>query len=78
MEALKVLTETNNNSHALKANRGRMKICTAPGVTKNRTYRIGAVWCEKIALTAPVRCAQLQAHWCDGRRTVAELLHMAL
>ena len=30
MEALKVLTETNNNSHAQKANRGRMKICIAP------------------------------------------------
>ena len=33
---------------------------------------------KKIAPTAPARCAQLQAHWCDERRAVAELLYMAL
>ena len=50
--------------------------------------RTGAVWCEKnctdrtgakkIAPTTPVRCAQLKAHWCDGRGIVEELLYMAL
>ena len=64
----------------------RQKI--APIAAVRQKHRAGAVWGEKnctdrtsakkIAPITPVRRAQLQVHWCDGSRTVAELLCMAL
>ena len=56
--------------------------------TYNFTDCTSVAWCktiastarvqQKIAPTTSVQCVQLQAQWCDGRRTVAELVYMDL